>query len=131
MFNGASSFDGDISAWNVSSVIRMDDMFNGAYPFNQNLGSWYITLDDSIINHDDSAGIVGNIVAQNTFLDGQNPTYSIGSGGDSGFFEMNGAALKIMAPPSKPSYVVNVTATGDIFGTNNWYVLDVQVTGLQ
>ena len=105
-------------------------MFHNAFSFNQNLGSWYITLDDSAINHDDPTGIVGNIAAQNTFLDRQNPTYGIGSGGDSGFFEMDGTVLKIMMPPSQPSYVVNVTATEDIFGTNNWRMLDVQVIGL-
>ena len=44
---------------------------------------------------------------------------------------MDDTVLKIMMPPSKSSYVVNVTATGDIFGTNNWRVLDVRVTGLQ
>lgn len=43
MFSGAESFNGDISGWNVSNVTRMNDMFNGAFDFNQNLNSWDVS----------------------------------------------------------------------------------------
>ena len=40
MFNGATSFNGDLSAWDVSSVTDMDWMFYGATSFNQDLCAW-------------------------------------------------------------------------------------------
>ena len=40
MFGGAKSFNGDLSAWNISSVTEMDWMFDGATSFNQNLCAW-------------------------------------------------------------------------------------------
>ena len=43
MFQDAASFSGDISAWDVSSVTRMDFMFNGASSFNGNLSAWDVS----------------------------------------------------------------------------------------
>ena len=37
MFNGATSFNKNISSWNVSKVANMTSMFQGATSFNQNL----------------------------------------------------------------------------------------------
>ena len=47
MFDGAESFNQDISNWNVSSVINMAGMFDGAESFNQGLSSWDVS---SVIN---------------------------------------------------------------------------------
>ncbi|WP_111707128.1 BspA family leucine-rich repeat surface protein [Lutibacter citreus] len=47
MFSGATSFNQDISSWNVSNVINMDFMFNNASSFNQDIGSWDVS---SVIN---------------------------------------------------------------------------------
>nr|VZS00940.1 hypothetical protein MF5583_00857 [Mycoplasma feriruminatoris] len=40
MFNGAHSFNQDITKWNVSNVKTMKSMFSGAHSFSQNIKSW-------------------------------------------------------------------------------------------
>ncbi len=40
MFEGAESFNDDISGWNTASVTDMYDMFSGATSFNQDIENW-------------------------------------------------------------------------------------------
>ena len=124
MFNGASAFNGDISGWNVSSVTDMSSMFNGTTAFNQNLGTWYIVPAGTSPD-------VTTISAQNPYLSGQNPTYGMGSGGDSDLFEMRGSTLAFMSTPDADSYTANVTASGSaVFESgNNWRMLEITVSG--
>ena len=42
-FENQSSFNGDISLWDVSSVTNMRYMFQNAVSFNQNLSGWCVT----------------------------------------------------------------------------------------
>jgi surface protein len=44
MFNGATTFDSDISSWDVSSVYNMRSMFDKANSFNQNINTKSVTV---------------------------------------------------------------------------------------
>ena len=131
MFLNNVSFNDDISSWDVSGVTDMSGMFFYAYSFNQNLGNWYIVLDSTSIDIGGGATKIGNIAAQNPILDDQGPAYRMGSGADSALFIIDGDVL--VTKPSvdysgKTGYAVNITSTGD-FGTNNFRVINVTVTG--
>ncbi len=130
MFKGAINFNQDLSTWDISSVTHMDDMFNDASAFKQNLGNWYVVLNSTGIHVDDAPGIVGGISAQNLALDRQNPTYGIGDWEDFDSFEIVGdSILNMTVSPDKSHYTVNVTSTGD-FGTFNYRIYNVTVTGI-
>ena len=40
MFRDATSFNTDVSMWDISSVDNLNDMFQGAAAFNQDLCAW-------------------------------------------------------------------------------------------
>ena len=131
MFEDASSFNRPLSGWNVSSVINMIYMFDGASSFNQNLGTWYIVPADTEFDAGGDSLDVTTISAQNWYLRGQSPTYSMGSGGDSDLFEMTGSTLAFRSAQDAGSYTANVRASGSgIFENgNNWRVLEIAVHG--
>ena len=43
MFKNATSFNGDLSSWDVSNVNYMASMFYGATSFNSDLSSWDVS----------------------------------------------------------------------------------------
>ena len=133
MFRYASSFNSDLSGWGVSSVTDMSAMFDGATSFNRNLGAWYVVPDSTSIARAEVPGKVGEISAQNGWLTANhNPTYGIGTGGDSNRFEIvNGNQINMTSVEAKSAYKVNVTASGtNVFESgNNWRILDVTVSG--
>ena len=129
MFTGATSFNSDLSGWDVSAVLRMDDMFDGASDFEQNLGPWYIVLDSDTISYPTQTL---EIMAQNLFLGRQNPVYGLGVGGDFDLFVVDAAGTLGLNPNSDPTpppngiYQVNVTSMGS-FGTANHRTVEVTV----
>ena len=128
MFDIATAFNGDISSWNVSGVTDMSDMFLAAWAFTQNLGDWYIVLDETTIS---DANTMLAISAQNAYLDGQNPVYTIdliAPGGDK-FRIVNGSHLatrtdQTVAPGQ---YNVTIKSTGS-FGTDNSKIVGITVS---
>ena len=127
MFEGAPSFNQPLNDWNVSSVTGMDGMFSRALDFSQNLGDWYIVLNSTSIDASGAPGVVGTISAQNPFLRGQNATYAIESGGNE-FEIVNGTVLNMTVTPTEPLYAVTINSTGG-FGDNNHRAYNVTVTG--
>ena len=128
MFRSTSSFNSDISEWDIADTTRINAMLFRADAFDQNLGPWYIVLDDDTIESSDVPGAVGNISTRNPYLDGQNPEYGIGSGGDSDYFEINGNVLSMLSVPDGHAgpYTVDITSTGD-YGTDNSRTYEITV----
>ena len=111
----------------------MSSMFLHADDFEQNLGEWYILPAEAAYDITDASLNVTVISAQNSILDGHNPTYGIDpdDSHDSGLFSMTGSTLMFKVTPSTGDYKVNVTASGSgVFESgNNWRTLTVTVTG--
>jgi surface protein len=57
MFNDASSFNGDISNWNVSKSRGMDSMFMGATKFDQDISAWNVSKVTLMSNMFDGAAL--------------------------------------------------------------------------
>ena len=111
MFRFASEFNQPLNAWNVSSATDMKGMFRGS-SFDQDLGNWYIILGDVTVERGDTT--VTTITAQNSFLDQQNPVYSVAAGGDGDLFEIRGNVLRSMSGEyAKSSYDITIVSTGD------------------
>ena len=150
MFAGATSFNGDISGWDVRKVTNMANMFAGATAFTRGLGRWYIVNMESI-GTDISPGIatlpssltftvdstaaandeIATLTAQNSALNGHNPTYTL-TGTDASFFSLDAGVLTISTalPAARLSYSVGISATGSsVFGTANQRPLTVNVMG--
>ena len=110
MFAYARSFNGDMSSWNVSGMIDMSKMLKGTHSAIRNLGDWYVVLDDTIMSEANETLVIS---AQNAYLDGQNPTYVVN---DARFAVANGA-LAVKPGRSAPPGTYNVTVTvGGVIG---------------
>ncbi len=118
MFWDAGSFDQPLDSWDVSAATYMYGMFSGADSFNQDLGDWYIVPVSTMVFHD--AVMVTAITAQNGYLEGQNPTYTVVPEGDGDMFEMYGNVLQYKLPTyTKPSYDITIVSTGGFSSPNS------------
>ena len=79
VFYDCSSFNQDLSSWNVSNVTDMGGMFYGCSSFNQDLSSWnvsnvtdmgYMFLDCSAFNQDLSGWNVSNVTDMENMFSG-------------------------------------------------------------
>ena len=128
MFDIATAFNGDISSWNVSGATDMSNMFLAAHTFTQNLGDWYIVLDETTVSN---ANKTLAISAQNSYLDGQNPIYTIDQttqGGDK-FQIVNGShlAARVDQTVAPGQYNVTIKSTGS-FGVGNSKIVEITVS---
>ena len=82
MFRNASSFNGDVIEWDVSSVSAMPSMFLSASSFNQNISAWdvskvtnvnYMFLSASSFNQNISGWCVTNIASEPTDFSTNSP----------------------------------------------------------
>ena len=124
MFNSAASFNGSVSDWDVSSVTDMNNMFRDSPSSDQNLGPWYVTLNSTRIHNGSYAA---DIAAQNPFLRGHGPSYSLAAGPgctDNDLFEITGGVLAIRSSPSQGTYNICIGVSGDnLFGADNVHLI--------
>lgn len=71
MFDGASKFNGDITNWDVSSIVEMDEVFNECVSFNQDLGNWDVSKVTSF------KGMFSNCILFNQDIGGWNMSSAI------------------------------------------------------
>ena len=143
MFDRASSFNGTISGWGVSSVTDMSGMFFGASDFNQPLSGWDVSSvtnmdsmfrDASSFNGTLSGWDVSLVTSMSYMLDGASDFNQPLSGWDvssvRAMNEMFALASSFNQPLSSWD-VSSVTRMGDMFSgaslfdqnLGNWYVV--------
>ena len=59
MFSDAASYNGDLSSWDVSNVVNMECMFSGATSFDRHLGgAWSTSTASKLIMFRNSPGTI-------------------------------------------------------------------------
>ncbi|MCD8562941.1 MAG: DUF285 domain-containing protein, partial [Alphaproteobacteria bacterium] len=100
MFNGSTSFNGDISGWDTSHVTNMLSTFLGALAFNQDIGSWNTAnvtnmrgmfLSATAFNQDISGWDTSSVTTMNNMFNGATSfNGDIGSWDTSSVTDMSG-----------------------------------------
>ena len=116
MFHNTPNMRQDISAWDVRNVTNMENMIDGAahLPID-NFGLWYITGDLSVPPTLEEGAEVTRFTAQNSYLNGQNPTYALAGGADDDLFTItNTGVLSIKAMPAKTEYNIRISVSDNV-----------------
>ena len=100
MFNGAISFNSDISLWDTSNVTTMSSMFYKASSFNQDIGNWNVSKVTSMARMFNEADVfnqyIGNWKTSNVtsmqgmFIDSKDFNQDIGRWDTTNLTEING-----------------------------------------
>ena len=107
LFVNNTSFNTDISFWDISKVTGMTDMFNGATAFNQDIGSWNTS------NVTDMSGMFYNATSFNQ---------DIGSWNTSNVTNMSSMFVSTNSSPNIGGWdVSNVTDMGGMFYNANYF----------
>ena len=119
MFQNATLMTHDISAWDVRNVTNMENMIDGTNFrfFVANFGLWYITGDLSVPPTLEAGDEVTRFTAQNSYLNGQNPTYGLDGGTDDDLFTITSTGvLSIKGSPeiTKNEYNIRISVSGNV-----------------
>ena len=119
MFQNATFMTHDISAWDVRNVTNMENMIDGTNFrfFVANFGLWYITGDLSVPPTLEAGDEVTRFTAQNSYLNGQNPTYGLDGGTDDDLFTITSTGvLSIKGSPeiTKNEYNIRISVSGNV-----------------
>jgi surface protein len=119
-FRSASKFNGNISAWDVSSVTTMATMFSNASLFNQDIGSWDVSKVTNM------SSMFGNAAAFNQDIGGWqvgNVTNMIAMFGAATAFNQNIGSWDVSKVTNMQSMFTNAAAFNQAIG--GWNVIAV------
>ncbi len=132
MFADATTFNQDLGGRDVGKVTDMTDRFSGASAFSQNPGPWYIMTTLSI-NDDGTTLTILTIAAQNSVLDGHNPSDALAAGDPADpNFTITGKVLSISAVSAREgTFNVPISAADVPFGTDNTRTIEIELRNLE
>ena len=112
MFQGATTFNQNISVWNLSNVTNVQSMFQGATNFNQNIGVWDVTNVTNMISMFNGA----------TTFNKKIRVWKVGAGTTLTNMFSGATAFQVAFYPTTPGY--NAFSGGNATPLYNFFNLD-------